>query len=104
MSYRAGLQLQQCYFPLAALLGMRPHMLQLTHLVLDLQCLHDITDTVLGSVAQLLCRPQPGAQQLAYLECYGCPSALDVGDWERSVLADLETGFGVTGVVVTFLW
>ncbi len=74
----AGLDLQNCYAPLAALPGLRPHMTRLTRLEVDLPCHYPsrIDPEVLQAVALLLLRPHPGAVQLQWLRFTNCAHAV----------------------------
>ncbi len=89
-----------CSFPLAAVPAVRPHMMQLSRVTLDLLCFTGISRNELESVLVLLCRPLPGAPPLSHLQCFGCYQWMDVYECRNSVLQQLEVDFGVTSVSV----
>ncbi len=97
---RAGLILEECSFPVAALPGMRFHMLHLTHLALDLQACEPVDGHVLEPLLVLLCRPHGGATPLRHLEVHRIRGEVNGAECKRAALEHLERAFGVTGVTM----
>lgn len=91
----AGLELDNCVFPVAALPALRPPMLRLDELVLDLAYCGASEVGVLETVLLLLCRPVQGAAQLGRLYCNNCPHEIDVGGLTESLVEKLGDNFGV---------
>ncbi len=94
----AGLRLRQCSFPVVALPALRPPMLQLQELRVDLTKCPDVHGGVLATVLLLLCRPYGGQPQLRELDCRCWADEVNCGEVERSVLEQLANGFGLTGI------
>ncbi len=93
-----------CSFPLPALPAMRTPMLQLQQLELGLAHAAQVNSDTFSSVLVLLCRPHPEPVQLRHVACCGCPpAAVDRGYCTRSVVRQLEEGYGVAGVTLTVL-
>ncbi len=90
---------------MVALPIMRHQMTQLTHLELDLADHCSMDQHQLASVLLQLCRPHPGAEQLKHLKCrifYEWElSNADKEACRRTVLQQLASSYGVTGVEVT---
>ncbi len=94
----AALSLQACFFPTAALLPMRAHMPRLTRLSMDLTS--NEGSVGLEALLLLLCRPHAGAVQLECLTCTCMEVVVDAEAVRGSVLQQLGSCFGVTGVVL----
>ncbi len=98
----AGLYLSRCSFSLAAVPALRPHMLQLTNLEMDLTHCQDVNDGVLEAVALQVCCPLPGAVRFQRLALYSCPMSVGTDECQRSILEQLRRDVGVMDVDVEF--
>lgn len=96
----AGLFLSRCAFSLAAVPALRPHLLRLTQLDLDLTHSQDINRGVLESVALQMCSPLVGAVRFKRLVVYSCPVSVHTDECQRSILEQLRRDVGVTDVEV----
>ncbi len=79
---------------------MRAHMSRLTRLSMDLTSNRSEGCIGLDVVVLLLCRPHAGAVQLEHIVCTCMEVVVDAGAVRGSVLQQLESCFGVTGVNV----
>lgn len=90
-----GLELDNCVFPVVALPALRPPMLRLDELVLDLAYIGDSEVGVLETILLLVCRPVQGAAQLGRLYCNNCPHEIDLEELTESLVEKLENNFGL---------